>query len=194
MVHVSHFLLQVEDTLFKLPRCLFEESSEIFRDMFSLPIQEGIPYDGSSDDHPLVLEGVRKIDFRRLLLAMYLPAKFDLRHLTGKCTSENFGDLEEYEVYENESILCNEWASVLELSCMWQMSRVRDLAVKKILWLQSEVSKDDQVYLLRLSTELQIEDLRNTSIKYLSNALQPVELIQLGTELQAHPLLLNGYA
>jgi hypothetical protein len=63
----------VEDTLFKLPRYLFEESSDVFRDMFQLPAPEGIPPDGSSDEQPLVLEGIRKADFRLLLEALKFP-------------------------------------------------------------------------------------------------------------------------
>ena len=68
-------LLQMEGTLFKLPRYLFEESSDIFRDMFSLPVPEGTSYDGCSDEQPLILEGVRKEDFRCLLKAMKFPAQ-----------------------------------------------------------------------------------------------------------------------
>ena len=64
---------QVEDTLFKLPRHLFEESSDVFRDMFLLPAPEGVSPDGCSDEQPLVLEGVRKADFRRLLEALKFP-------------------------------------------------------------------------------------------------------------------------
>jgi hypothetical protein len=70
--------LQIEDILFKLPRCLFEESSEAFRDMFLLPAPEGSLSDGSSDEQPLVLEGVRKAAFRRLLEAMMFPASMSV--------------------------------------------------------------------------------------------------------------------
>jgi hypothetical protein len=63
----------VEDTLFKLPRYLFEETSEVFHDMFLLPTPEDIPCDGSSDEQPLVLEGVREADFRMLVKAMKFP-------------------------------------------------------------------------------------------------------------------------
>ena len=53
----------MEGTLFKLPHYLFEETSDIFQDMFSLPAPEGTLYDGCSDEQPLFLEGVRKEDF-----------------------------------------------------------------------------------------------------------------------------------
>jgi hypothetical protein len=82
---VIHLLPQVEDTLFRVPRYLFEESSELFRDMFLLPCPEGIPCDGSSDGQPLFLEGVSKVDFRWLLKAMKCPAKFQIPGLETRC-------------------------------------------------------------------------------------------------------------
>jgi hypothetical protein len=66
--------MQVEDTLFKIPRYLFEESSDVFRDMFQLPAQEDVPREGSSDENPLFLSGICKTDFRLLLKALNFPA------------------------------------------------------------------------------------------------------------------------
>jgi hypothetical protein len=43
--------------------------------MFQLPTPKDISHDGDSDEQPLFLEGVRKVDFRRLLKAMEFPAK-----------------------------------------------------------------------------------------------------------------------
>ena len=60
--------------MFKLPRLLLAESSEIFRDMFLLPTVEGIPHDGFSDEQPLKLEGIHKEHFRLLLKALKFPA------------------------------------------------------------------------------------------------------------------------
>jgi hypothetical protein len=174
---MTHFRLQVENTLFKLPRYLFEESSEVFRDMFLLPAPEGMPYDGSSDEQPLILQGVHKLDFRRLLRAMKIPAKFDPRNLSGN---------------EGESTLCNVWASALELSCMWQMDKVRDMSVKEILQLQDRLNTKDQTDLLRLSTKLGVTDIRAGSIQLLSDTLQPVEQVQLGIELQVYSWLVEG--
>jgi len=64
---------QVEDTLFRVSRQYFVEKSPIFRDMFSIPqIQiEGSSPEGSSDEKPLRLEGISKVDFERLLKVMY---------------------------------------------------------------------------------------------------------------------------
>ncbi|KIM76078.1 hypothetical protein PILCRDRAFT_78180, partial [Piloderma croceum F 1598] len=127
-------LLQVEGTLFKLPRYLFKESLDIFRDMFSLPAPEGTSYDGCSDEQPLFLEGVHKEDFRRLLKAMKFPAKFP-----ASGSSE-------------EPMSWNEWASALELSCMWQMTKVREMAVQELLQLHKQA-----VERIQLGTEFQVD-------------------------------------
>jgi hypothetical protein len=71
--------LQVEDTLFRVPRRYFEQESEIFRTMFQLPVAKGIAPDGSSNEQPLLLEGVNKEDFRQLLRVMF-PECVDSRH------------------------------------------------------------------------------------------------------------------
>jgi hypothetical protein len=59
--------MQVEDTLFRVPRSYLEEESEVFREMYQLPIAENTTPDGCSDEQPLRLDGVKKEDFRQLL-------------------------------------------------------------------------------------------------------------------------------
>ena len=61
----------MEGCLFNVPRGPFEQHSEVFRDMFELPVPENIVPDGSSDEHPLRLDGVMKNDFRQLLRVMF---------------------------------------------------------------------------------------------------------------------------
>lgn len=39
--------------------------------MYMLPVAEGSVVDGSSDKHPLVLEGVKKAEFVQLLRVLY---------------------------------------------------------------------------------------------------------------------------
>jgi hypothetical protein len=65
---------QVEDTLFRVPRHEFEETSEVFSDMFRLPTGEGSlqTADGSSDENPILLEGHKAVDFANLLKILYL--------------------------------------------------------------------------------------------------------------------------
>ena len=63
--------LQVENTLFRVPRHRFEQESDVFRDMFQLPVAENTIPDGYSDEQPLRLDGVAKEDFRQLLRVMF---------------------------------------------------------------------------------------------------------------------------
>lgn len=64
---------QVENQLFKVPRRNFAIESEIFSDMFQLPAPtvDGHVLDGSSDDQPLRLDGIKKSDFLQLLRVMF---------------------------------------------------------------------------------------------------------------------------
>jgi hypothetical protein len=63
-------LLQVDKVLFKVPRVIFN-SSEVFQDMFAMPPPDGKAVDGSSDDHPLRLEGHSATEFRRVLKVLF---------------------------------------------------------------------------------------------------------------------------
>jgi hypothetical protein len=57
--------------LFKVPKEYFIEHSVIFRDMFSLPREAGASSEGSSDENPLVLEGICSDSFSILVEHMY---------------------------------------------------------------------------------------------------------------------------
>ena len=64
---------QVEDVLFKVPRLPFEHDSA-FSDAFKLPpIDHPDGHEGSSDEHPLILEGIKEAEFRALLWATLRP-------------------------------------------------------------------------------------------------------------------------
>ena len=51
-----------------------------------------------------------------------------------------------------QPMVCKEWVAVLELSCMWQIAKVRGMAIQKIL--EFPVGANGQLDLLRLSTRL----------------------------------------
>lgn len=57
--------------MFCVNRKNFVNDSEFFREMFELPPEKGKPVDGSSFDHPLRVEGVKKEDLTLLLRAMF---------------------------------------------------------------------------------------------------------------------------
>jgi hypothetical protein len=62
-------IVQVEDTLFKVPRQQFLQSP-IFKTTFTLPAGESNA-EGLSDDCPFQLQGVTKAAFESLLQIMY---------------------------------------------------------------------------------------------------------------------------
>ena len=62
---------KVEGELFRVPRYYFEEASPVFRDMFQLPVAEGVVPDGVGDEQPLFLHGVDREDFQQLLRVMF---------------------------------------------------------------------------------------------------------------------------
>jgi hypothetical protein len=92
--------------------------------------------------------------------------------------------------YEDSTVI--EWASVLELSCKWQMGDVQKTAVEQILKLQPLVSHRVQLDLLRLANKLGIVEIRDSAIPKLYY-YHPVESIRLGNELQVDSLVLRGY-
>jgi hypothetical protein len=63
--------IKVGGTLFRVPKHHFIEQSEVFRDMFELPVADDTVPDGLTDEQPLRLEGVSEVDFRQLLRAMF---------------------------------------------------------------------------------------------------------------------------
>ena len=64
-------LTQVENTIFSVNRRNFVKDSEFFRELFELPQQKDVTPEGTSVEHPLLVEGVKKADFVLLLKAMY---------------------------------------------------------------------------------------------------------------------------
>ncbi|KAK0486332.1 hypothetical protein IW261DRAFT_1454958 [Armillaria novae-zelandiae] len=102
----NNVVFLVENTLFNVPRYHFENFSEVFKTMFSLPQSDNIPVDGSSDEHPLVLQGVTAQEFRSLLGAMLLP---------------------EPPLLEKKA-----WIDVLKLSNMWRLLEIRKIALRQL--------------------------------------------------------------
>ncbi|KAJ2926551.1 hypothetical protein H1R20_g10540, partial [Candolleomyces eurysporus] len=123
--------LQVEDEIFCVPRCEFEESAEIFADMFTLPPGADGNVEGASKDHPIILEGYRKEDLRCLLRVMYPRAS---QLLSGDQPSFN---LEKAE-----------WISVLKLSTIWGMKKIRSHAIY-VLSSDTQLSLIEKIKLAR---------------------------------------------
>jgi len=118
---------QVEDTLFSVPRCEFEQSSEVFADMFLLPSGPSASIEGQVKEHPIILEGYKKDDFACLLKVMYPTYVLSLLMLLLYCGLP-------WGVYRARSLISGskidlvltkeEWVSVLKLSTIWNMKKV----------------------------------------------------------------------
>lgn len=65
--------LQVENKIFEINRQTLLNDSEFFKELFSMPPEQEKPADGSSVEHPLVVEGVGKEDMTLFLRALYPP-------------------------------------------------------------------------------------------------------------------------
>lgn len=66
--------------VFRVPRHGFEEHSEVFRNMFSMPNGRGLEEDseqeGGSDENAIRIDGVDKQAFKDLLTLLYPPYVF----------------------------------------------------------------------------------------------------------------------
>ncbi|KLO13797.1 hypothetical protein SCHPADRAFT_827519 [Schizopora paradoxa] len=107
--YMSFIVFKVENMLFKVPRRPFEEHSDVFRAMFTLPPGSQTETDGLSDERPLILQGIKCDDFRPFLKALYPPCIGEVIQLSEP-----------------------EWASVLSLAHMWAFHRIRKLAIDEL--------------------------------------------------------------
>lgn len=63
--------IQVDRTLFKVPQYRFVEDSSIFRDIYSMSQDGNQDVEGSSDQRPIIIEAVDKVDFVNFLRELY---------------------------------------------------------------------------------------------------------------------------
>ncbi|KIM37706.1 hypothetical protein M413DRAFT_253968 [Hebeloma cylindrosporum] len=111
----DNIVIKVEDRLFCVPRCEFVQLSEVFADMFLLPSAPGANPEGRDREHPLVLEGYKKDEFACLLKVMY-PTAGSL--ISGTTLALALGK--------------EEWVSVLKLSTIWNMEKIRAYAIHRL--------------------------------------------------------------
>ncbi|EIW78706.1 hypothetical protein CONPUDRAFT_16120, partial [Coniophora puteana RWD-64-598 SS2] len=97
----------VESTLFRVPRYVFEDSSDVIRDMFLFP-SGAQAAEGLSDESPITLQETSSWDFKQLLRAMFC------RYV--ECTPPTTFD---------------EWVAVIKLTHRWEMTALYQFAVKQ---------------------------------------------------------------
>ncbi|KAF5341244.1 hypothetical protein D9611_006149 [Ephemerocybe angulata] len=106
-------VFKVENSLFKVPRDQFIAQSEVFAGMFLVPRPVGDEQsaEGGSDSNPIVLEGYKADDFKALLKVLYPSSSM---------------------VTQREDLTKSELASVLRLSTIWGMNKIRSHAIKQL--------------------------------------------------------------
>ncbi|KAF5332216.1 hypothetical protein D9611_008016 [Ephemerocybe angulata] len=119
--------LQVDNTLYRIPKRILVEHSQIFKDMFELPPPEGpsAVSEGSSEENPIVLPGCTNAEFEVLLELLIAPHSLQ----TG------------YHI----SIGTGQWISILKLATMWEMSQVRKKAIIELSKPRGRYDHDERV-------------------------------------------------
>ncbi|KAI9441493.1 hypothetical protein H4582DRAFT_1388249 [Lactarius indigo] len=111
-IHGGDAVFNVENTLFRVHRYFLTRDSSWFRDRLPYPAPPGETTKGSSDNLPLVLEDISKIEFERFLWVFYNP---------------------KYSLYDAN---IEEWTSILKLAHTWQFIEVKELAIRGLESLQ----------------------------------------------------------
>lgn len=130
--YFEDLFIRAEDTLFKVHRKDFEHGSEVFNNMFELPKASG-KADGSSEEQPLVLEGIKACELEDFLSVLYPRVSTDA---------------------EPESLSLERWKAVYNLATMWEFAGVRDEALRVLKAQTRAMSSIDTVVLYR---ELDLE-------------------------------------
>ncbi|KAF8910804.1 hypothetical protein CPB85DRAFT_1164980, partial [Mucidula mucida] len=106
-------IFKVQDKLYKVPKHVFEKSSEVFSDMFSIPQSADVTVrEGISDEHPITLTLVESTHFEALLNALLVDTR--------------------YTNYADVGLGRQQWLWVLELANMWRMVNMRRLAITQL--------------------------------------------------------------
>lgn len=64
---VAHEQMQVEDTLYRIPREYLSQESTIIRDMLQIPQSMNSDSEGSTDSKPIIVQQIKATSFRFLL-------------------------------------------------------------------------------------------------------------------------------
>ncbi|SJK98068.1 uncharacterized protein ARMOST_01325 [Armillaria ostoyae] len=121
----ENIVVQVEDTLFRFPKHHLMKKSEVFRSMLSMPQGKSEP-EGVSDDHPIKLWGVNKIEFERLLQVLH-----------------------PIDAQKQPQLSMDAWLSVLKLSGLWRLADTRNIAISGLTTLMWKIDPVDRVILGR---------------------------------------------
>ncbi|KAI6140400.1 hypothetical protein BKA82DRAFT_4178869 [Pisolithus tinctorius] len=148
--YISTVIFLVEDSLFRVPREPFQQESDLFCDMFSLPQGDGIVVEGSSDEIPIQLHGTSKDDFEQLLKAL-LHRKYGSQP----------------DLPQN----IEQWTSVLKLSTAWSFEKLRQASIDALI--ESGIGAVDRVV---LSQQYDIKGWLLPALNELAKRPEPITL------------------
>lgn len=119
----------MEGKLFKVPRKPFEDQSDVFKSMFTLPPGHNAEVDGLTDDKPIHLDNIKKNDFRSFLQVLFPPlVSLSLCRAILRMINRQIPRAYGEDVPLSET----EWLAVLNLSNMWGFTRIRQAAIDKL--------------------------------------------------------------
>jgi len=102
-------IFRVQDVLFGVHKSIFLRHSPVFRQMWALPSPSDHEGEGSTDEHPIILQGTTAHDFACLLSVIY-PTEFGVPAFTS----------------------LQDWRTVLTTATQFDFEGVRNLAINAI--------------------------------------------------------------
>jgi hypothetical protein len=117
--------------MFKIPKHHVAQIS-IFSTVFSLPPSKG-GIEGDTEENPLILHQISKADFKaflRVLVPLYVNSTLLFIHKYNSSPRLGFSFRQTPPNYSKISVAT--WKSTLKLSTMWEVTAVRDLAIKNL--------------------------------------------------------------
>ncbi|KAI0676490.1 hypothetical protein C8Q78DRAFT_962763 [Trametes maxima] len=150
-LYSDHIVFQVENRLFKVPKRKFVDNSEVFKDMFEIP-SDPASAEGQTDERPLMLEGIKKDEFRALLSIMhYAPTWREKREPS-----------------------MEQWILVLKLTTMWQFASLRRVSINALTPLLEAAS--DPVRWISLARQYDVKEWLFPALHVLAKRIQALQL------------------
>ncbi|PPQ85830.1 hypothetical protein CVT25_003461 [Psilocybe cyanescens] len=138
---------QVENTVFRVPKHGFDIPGTIFEAMFTLPSPEN--GEGSSNDNPIYLSGIKEDHFRSFLQVIY-PFR------------------------EQPSVTkFDDWMGVLSISTLWEFTQIRNEAIAAV---SSQINQKNVLQRIQLGRKYNVTDwIRNAYVELVQKDTLKIE-------------------
>ncbi|KAH9067765.1 hypothetical protein EDB87DRAFT_37252 [Lactarius vividus] len=125
-IHGGDVVFNVDNTLFRVHRYFFIRDSLWFQNKLPYPLPPGEITEGSSDNFPLTLVDISKIEFEHFLWVFYNP---------------------KYSLYDAD---VDTWTSILKLAHRWEFIEVKALAVRRLERLKDAIAPLQKIVLYQM--------------------------------------------